>query len=66
MTANDRKSYLGYWYLVSIVIILLLLKAPIDNNYSALQEEVELSHKSPKLKLVIESGLLSIKIFWQR
>ena len=66
MTANDRKSYLGYWYLVSIVIILLLLKAPIDNNYSTLQEEVELSHKSPKLKLVIESGLLSIKIFWQR
>ena len=55
MTANDSKSYLGYLnklvdqynntYHCSIG------KKPIDVDYSALNEDIESSHKAPKFKV---------------
>ena len=38
-------------------------KKPPDTDYSALAEEIESIHKAPTFKLVIESGLLSARIF---
>ena len=38
-------------------------KKPNDADYSALAEDIERNPKSPKFKLVIESELLSTKIF---
>ena len=66
MPLNDSKSYLGHLnklvdeyntYHCSIG------KKPFHADYSALSKEIESSYKSPKFKLVIESELLSIKIF---
>ena len=53
MTANDSKSYLGYLnklvdnstYQHSID------KKPVDADYAALNENIELSHKAPKYKV---------------
>ena len=67
MTASNRKSYLSYLnklvdqynntYRHSIN------KKPINVDYSALTEQIETDHKAPNLMLMIESELLSIKIF---
>ena len=67
LTANNSKSYLSclnklvdeynntYHHSID--------EEPIDANYSALSEGIETNPKAPKLKLVIESGLLSTRIF---
>ena len=67
MTANDSKSYLSYLnklvdqynnsYHHSIN------KKSINADYSTLTENIETNLKAPKLKLMIESALLSMRTF---
>ena len=38
-------------------------KKPINTDYSALNEKIETNHNAPKFKAMIESELLSIRIF---
>ena len=40
-----------------------IAKKLINANYSALTEKIETNPKGPKFKLMIESELLSIRIF---
>ena len=44
-------------------IIVLLVKKPTYADYCALTAEIETNSKASKSKLVIESGLPSIRIF---
>ena len=70
MRTNDSKSYLSYLnnlldkynniYLCSVT------KKPIDVDYYALSERFNLVIKILILKLVIESGLLSTRIFLEK
>ena len=55
LTANDTKSYLGY--LNKLVDQCYntyhhsISKKAVDTDYSALTEEIEFSHKAPKIKV---------------
>ena len=61
MTANDSKSDL----LINTIIptIILLIKKPVNADYSALTEKIEWILKLLSLKLMIESDVSSIRIF---
>ena len=54
MTANDSKSYLGYFNKLvdeyNNTYYHFIDKKPIDADYSALTEDIESSHKAPKFK----------------
>ena len=55
MTANNSKSYLGYLKKLADeynnTYHRFIGKKPIHTDYSALTEEIEFSHKSPKFKV---------------
>ena len=67
MTANDSKSYIIY--LNKLVNQYnnthhhFVGKKPSKADYSILTRTIETNPKAPKFRLMIESGLLSIKIF---
>ena len=67
MTANDRKSYLGCFDKLedenNNTYHCPTGKKFIHSDYSALLKNLNRVIKLLSLKLVIESGLLSIKIF---
>ena len=55
MTANDSKSYLGYFNKLVDQYITIhhcpISKEPIDADYSDLTEEIESSYKASKFKV---------------
>ena len=65
MIANDSKSYLGYLNQLADQYNNTyhhpIGKRSVDVDYSVLTKKFELSHKVHKL--VIESGLLSVRYF---
>ena len=65
MIANDSKSHLSYLNKLmgeyNNTYHHSINKKTINANYSALTEKIEMNPKAPKL--MIESELLSIKIF---
>ena len=70
MTANDSKSYLGCLNKLvdenNNTYHCPTGKKFIHSDYSALLRNLNRVIKLLSLKLVIESGLLSIKIFWAK
>ena len=54
MAANDIKPYLSYLSNqqsnTKILIIILLIKSPINTDYSTLTEKIETNPKAPKYK----------------
>ena len=54
MAANDIKPYLSYLSNQQsntiILIIILLIKSPINTDYSTLTEKIETNPKAPKYK----------------
>ena len=65
MTANDRKSYLGYFnkFHTIILLIVLLTKKSVDANYSAMIKEIVIRVvKLLNLKLGLKSRLLGTNI----
>ena len=67
MTANDSKSYLNYLNKLADeynnTYHRAVGKKLIDADYSVLCKAIETNREAPKLKLVIESELLSVRIF---
>ena len=66
MTANNSKYYLGYLYKLvdekKNTYHRSISKKLVVTHYCALAEEIETNPKAPNLKLVMDSGLQSIKI----
>ena len=55
MTANDSKSYLGFWNELvdeyNNTYYRCIGKKAVGADYSAFTEKIELSHKTPKFKV---------------